>query len=139
MQLFCFGRHAVVLLSLVLFLGMSLPVVADHHGSVRIYKLNSKKQLFKQRWTKTSHPAGCHDLRGTRKVHRFAQVNFAWCAAYSSDTCEAGTELEAMWQGGKYRAADIDVSKPQIRLLPGSKWYFDPEKNIRIRSWRCEY
>lgn len=113
---------------------------ADHHGNVRIYKLNSKDQFVKQKWLKDREKPGCHDLRRTRKANRFAQTGFAWCTVYSGDACEAGTELPAMWGGKKYRTADIDISQPQIKLIKGSEWYLNSEKkNIRIGSWRCEY
>ena len=117
----------------------SAAAVADHHGNVRIYKLNSKDQFIKQKWLKDKERPGCHDLRRTRKANRFAQTGFAWCTVYSGDACEAGTELPAMWGGKKYRTADIDISQPQIKLLKGSEWYLNPDKNIRIGSWRCEY
>jgi hypothetical protein len=123
----------------VLFLSWVIPCPADHHGSVRIYKLNSKNQLVKNRWVKREHKPGCHDLRGRKKAHRFAQTGFDWCTIYRGDKCEPGTELGAMWRGKKYRTADIDVSQPQIQLLPGSDWYLDQSRNIEMGSWACEY
>ncbi len=115
------------------------PAFADNHGSVRIYKLNSKDQLLKQRWVKDGDQPGCHDVRRRRSAHRFAQVGYSWCAVFTGDKCKSGTEVAAMWRGGKYRTADIDISLPQIRLLPGSRWYLDESKNIQIGSWFCEY
>jgi hypothetical protein len=115
------------------------PVLADNHGSVRVYKLNSKGQLVKKGWVKHDDEPGCHDLRRQHKVHRFAQVGFSWCTLYAGDKCKPGTELSAMWKGGKYRKADIDISLPQTRLLPGSKWYLDPLQETEVGSWACEY
>ncbi|MGI9318214.1 MAG: hypothetical protein ACR2QW_12865 [bacterium] len=126
-------------LLVLLFLSAMIPCKADHHGSVRIYKLNKKDQLIKSRWVKHSDKPGCHDLRGTKKAHRVAQVGYAWCTIYSGDSCEPGTELSAMWRGKKYRTADIDVTKPQVRLLQGSDWFLDQSSNIKIGSWACEY
>ena len=113
--------------------------IADNHGSVRIYKLNKKKQLVKQRWVKKDERPGCHDLRGNKKAYRFAQVNFAWCTVYKGDDCAAGTELRALWRGREYRAVDIDISMPQIKLLPGADWYLSADQNIKMGSWYCEY
>lgn len=112
---------------------------ADHHGSVRVYKLNSKDQFVRQRWIRNDEEAGCHDLRRSRKAHRFAQVGFAWCTVYSGGDCEAGTEIPAMWRGDNYRTADIDVDQPQVRLLPGSQWFLHQSENVKIGSWACHY
>jgi len=117
----------------------SFPLVADQHGSVRMYKLNSKDQMVNRRWVKKSEQPGCHDLRGRKKAHRFAQVGFSWCTVYSEGDCLAGSEIKAMWHGEKYRTADIDISAPQIKLLPGSNWYLDESENILVGSWFCEY
>ncbi|MBX2869421.1 MAG: hypothetical protein KTR18_12135 [Acidiferrobacterales bacterium] len=138
-------NHVVMkfpVLALVLIFGAFLSsqiAFADHHGNVRIYKLNSKDQFVKQRWLKDRERPGCHDLRRSRKAIRFAQTGFAWCTVYSGDDCQAGSELPALWGGKNYRTADIDISQPQVKLLQGSEWYLHPDKNIRIGSWRCEY
>ena len=123
----------------ILLLAITTPAAADHHGSVRIYKLNSKDQLVKARWVKNADEEGCHDLRGTKNAYRFAQVGFAWCIVYSGDKCEKGTERSAIWRGDKYRVADIDITQPQTRLLRGSDWYLDGSRNVEIGSWACEY
>ncbi len=118
----------------------SAPVAfADLDGSIRLYKLNSKGQFVRQRWVSGDEEPGCHDFRGTREVNRFAQVGFAWCTVYGGDECAPGTEIAAMWRGGDYRSADIDVAKPQVRLLPGSQWYFHESKNVEMGSWECRY
>ncbi len=118
---------------------MPTPSLGEHHGSVRVYKLNSKGQFVRQRWIKDDEVEGCHDLRRTRKVNRFAQVGFAWCTVYSGDDCEAGSEIPAMWRGDRYRSADIDVSQPQIRILPGAEWYLHADANVKMGSWACSY
>ena len=122
-------------------LGLSIPaqVKADNHGSVRIYQLNSKGQLLRQRWIRNEEEPGCHDFRGQRDVYRFAQVGFAWCTVYSGDKCMPGTEMPAMWRGDRYRKADIDISQPQTRLLPGSLWYLHQDANVEMGSWACFY
>ena len=112
---------------------------ASDHGSVRMYKLNSKDQLVKNRWVKKSERPGCHNVRGGKKVHRFAQVGFAWCTVYVGGDCRVGSEIPAKWRGKSYRTADIDVSQPQIQILPGSNWYLDEKKNIQVGSWYCQY
>ena len=131
------------ILAVVLFgggtLAISPQVAGSDHGSVRIYKLNSKGQPVRQRWIRKEEEPGCHDFRGRREVHRFAQVGFAWCTVYSGDKCAAGTEMPAMWRGERYRSADIDISKPQVRLLPGALWYLHDSKNVEMGSWACYY
>ena len=121
------ARNLLSVLLVVAFLGsvgFSTFVNADQHGSVRMYKLNSKNQLNKQRWVKKSHQEGCHSLSRKKKAHRFAQVGFAWCTVYSKKQCKAGSELQARWEGGKYRNADIDADAPQTQLLKGVKMVF---------------
>jgi hypothetical protein len=113
--------------------------MATDHGSVRIYKLNSKGQPVRQRWIRNEEDPGCHDFRGQRDAHRFAQVGFAWCTVYSGDKCAPGSEIPALWRGERYRRADIDISQPQVRLLPGSQWYLHPSGNVEMGSWECRY
>jgi hypothetical protein len=133
----------VIRLALFLAIGAlltkTIPAIADNHGSVRMYKLNSKDQLIKRRWVKKSDLPGCHDLRGKKKAHRFAQVGFSWCTVYAAGDCLAGSEIAAMWRGNSYRTADIDISQPQLKLLPGANWYLHESENIQIGSWTCEY
>ena len=126
----------IVFVSSFLIAGIA---AADHHGNVRFYKLNSKDQYVKQRWLKDREKPGCRDLKRSRKVNRFAQTGFAWCTVYSGDACAAGSELPVMWGGKHYRTADIDITQPQNKLLPGSEWYLHPDENIKIGSWYCEY
>lgn len=130
---------AAMLCILAVGLGWPDSGSADSHGSVRFYKLNSKDQFVRLRRIRNADEPGCHDFRGTRDANRFAQVGFAWCTVYSGDKCEAGTEIPAMWRGGRYRTADIDVSQPQVKLLPGSQWYLHESENTGIGSWECRY
>ena len=134
-------RFTAVLPLLILPASLVLvsPLRADDHGSVRIYKLNSKDQLVKQRWIKNRHLSGCRDLRRSRKAYRFAQTGFAWCTVYADGDCAEGSEIAAMWRGKNYRTADIDINKPQTKMLPGSEWYLDEDSNIKIGSWFCSY
>ena len=113
--------------------------LANGSASIRLYRLNSKGQLINQRWVGDTDEDGCHDLRGSRKVHRFAQVGYAYCELFREHGCSKESQVTAMWHGRKYRKADIDVTQPQQRLLPGSLWYLDPDKNIEIASWSCRY
>ncbi len=134
-----FSAKLVLYLTTVVSLIFFAPVLADNHGSVRVYKLNSKGQLIKKGWVKHSEEPGCHDLRRQHQVHRFAQVGFSWCTLYAGDKCEPGTELSALWKGSNYRKIDVDLSLPQTRLLPGSKWYLDPSQKSGVGSWACQY
>jgi len=112
---------------------------SSRSGLFRVHRLNSKKQMIRQRFTRNSDRPGCHDPRGNRKAYRIAQTGFAWCSVYTSDRCEAGTEIPAVWRGGKYRRAKIEEGEPQTRILPGSNWYLSEDENVLIGSWRCEY
>ena len=112
---------------------------SPQRGLFRIHRLNSKKQLIRQRFTRNSERPGCHDLRRNRNAYRVAQIGFAWCTVYAGDQCEPGTELPAIWRGAKYRLADIEEGEPQIKILPGSNWYLAENENVLINSWRCEY
>ena len=113
--------------------------LADDHGSIRLYKLNKKGQPVKQNWVGKQGKEGCHNLRLKREVFRVAQVGYEYCVVYGEKDCTSGSEVQAMWDGKRYRVADIDVKKPQTQLLRGSKWVLNPEENVIIRSWRCEY
>jgi hypothetical protein len=113
--------------------------LAGETASIRLYRLNKKGQLINQRWVGDTDEDGCHDLRGFRKVHRFAQVGYAYCELFQEHGCSKESQVTAMWHGRKYRKADIDITQPQERLLPGSLWYLDPEKNVEISSWSCQY
>ena len=119
---------------------MSVPAVqADDHGSIRLYKLNKKGQPVKQNWVGKQGLAGCQNLRLKREVFRVAQIGYEYCVVYSKKDCESGSEVQAMWDGKRYRVADIDIKQPQTKLLRGSKWVLNPDQNVIIRSWQCEY
>lgn len=111
-------------------------------GIFRVHRLNSKGQMVRNMWTRKSERPGCHDLRGTKRAYKVAQIGFAWCSVYSAGDCKPGTELGAMWRGKKYRRGDIDIEQPQTRILQGSNWFLSEEEdkqNVRVGSWRCEY
>ena len=117
----------------------SPPVVADNHASMRMYKLNSKGQLNRVRWLKNVGEAGCHGGDRAREVSKFAQIGFLYCTLYADPDCREGSELTAMWDGEDYKRAEIDVSQPQVRLLRGTEWVLDPNENVELKSWYCEY
>ncbi len=104
-----------------------------------MYKLNKKGQLIKQRWLKDTEVPGCHDTLKSRKVHRFAQVGFAYCQLFTSESCAPESVLQVMWGGGKYRTATFDLDEPQEKIVKGTEWVLDPEKNVIVRSWSCSY
>ena len=118
-----------------------LPQVAlpDHHGKVRMYKLNKKKQMIRQKWLKDVEEPGCHNTFKSRKVHRFTQIGYDYCILYAQDSCQEGSEVLAKWEGRKYKNADFDVDQPQLKIFQGAEWFLDPEKNVTVRSWYCEY
>jgi hypothetical protein len=129
------SRFLGVLMAAVVVAGPSIAA----EPSIRLYKLNNKGQLVNQRWVGDMDREGCHNLRGIRKVHRFAQVGYAWCELYRERGCDESSRVTAMWRGKHYRKADIDVSEPQPRLYPGSRWYLHPERNVEIASWYCRF
>ncbi len=122
-----------------LIYGTAGSVLADDHGKVRIYKLNKKQQLLRQRRMEKSGVAGCHGLSRPGQVHRFAQSGYAYCALFAENNCRQGTEITAKWHGKKYRSANVDLTRPQVRLLPGSQWILAPYRNTAIQSWFCRY
>ena len=126
---------------IVLTLTGHSPVIADDHGKIRVYKLNKKDQLVRQRWGNKIRPINCHNLKKPREVHRFAQTGYEFCQIFSARNCVAGSEVLAMWDGNKYRikGVEIDTEQPQLYLYRGSKWLLDPEKNVEITSIRCQY
>ena len=117
----------------------ALPAVADDHGKLRMYKMNSKGQLNRQKWLKDTEKPGCHNTLKARKVHRVAQVGFKWCKIYEQEDCTKGTAVKATWGGDKYKDAPFDFAKPQLKLVKGTEWILDPEGNVTIRSWKCIY
>ena len=135
-------RFSVALAGMfILVLSLSLPVVShgDGNGKIRMYKLNKKKQLVKLNWIKGGGEMVCVNSKKRRDIHRFAQIGYEFCQLFAEKDCEAGTEVTAMWTGKKLRNTDIDISRPQTKLLQGSEWITHPEKNTAIRSWFCSY
>ena len=112
---------------------------ADDHGKVRIYKLNKKDQLVRLRRIKMEAGSVCNNQKKNQKAHRFALIGFKSCTVYDNKNCRSGDEVSALWGGGKYRSADIDISQPQTLLLEGTEWYFSSQENVTIRSWSCSY
>ena len=123
----------------LVFSGLVGPVLADHHGKIRIYNLNSKGQEIKQRMVKNPENEQCYTSPMAREISRFAQVGYDHCRLYANDECESGSEITAMWGEKKYRVADIDITLPQTKLLRGTKWIVSAEENMKIRSWYCQY
>ena len=113
--------------------------LADGHGKIRMYKLNSKGQEINQLWVKKPRAEKCVTAIRNRKVSQFAQTGFAWCQIFSEKDCAEGSEVPAMWGGKRYRVADIDIEQPQVRLLRGSEWMLSEDSNVEIRSWFCSY
>ena len=123
------------------FIALAFPLnaPADNHGKVRMYKINKKGQLLKQRWLKDDEVPGCHDTIQARNVHRFAQVGFEYCHIYSKEGCESGSELFVTWRGKRYKNADFDIEQPQSRIARGTEWYLHETENLKVRSWACYY
>ena len=123
----------------VLSAPLSPPASADNHATMRMYKLNNKGQLNRVRWLKDVDEEGCRGSSRAREVSKFAQIGFSYCTLYSEADCQAGSEVTAMWDGDEYRRAEIDESQPQVRLLRGTEWVLNPQENVEIKSWYCEY
>ena len=115
------------------------PVYADSHGEIRLYKLNKKGQLVKQRWLGDAENQVCQNTKKSRKVHRISQIGFDYCQFYSAENCNSDSVLAAMWAGKRYKSKDIDIKKPQEKLYKGSEWYLHFEQNVEIKSWICSY
>ena len=104
---------------------------------IRMYEMNSKLQQRKIVIGGAIEEAGCHDLLWGKRVYRFVQVGYAWCSVYSLEGCAADSIVTAYWQDGDYRKYNIDGSKPQAKLYPGTKWIIDSGAQD-IQSWYCE-
>ena len=104
---------------------------------IRMYKMNSKLQQTKITLGGAVEKAGCHDLFWGKRVYRFVQIGYAWCSVYTQDGCAADSIVTAYWQDGDYRKYNIDGTKPQAKLFPGTKWIIDSAADD-IQSWYCE-
>ena len=104
---------------------------------IRMYKMNSKLQQTKITLGGAVEKAGCHDLLWGKRVYRFVQIGYAWCSVYTQDGCAADSIVTAYWQDGDYRKYNIDGTKPQAKLFPGTKWIIDSAADD-IQSWYCE-
>ena len=131
--------YPILLGATILTFPMPDLALADSHGKVRMYKLNKKGQLLKQRWLKDEEVAGCHDTFKARNVHRFAQVGYAYCQLFSTEGCQAGSEVTAKWGGERYKSADFDLDEPQVNLPKGTEWFLHESENVQIKSWACYY
>ena len=128
------------MLAAVLLVAVSItPAIADNHGKVRMYKLNKKGQLLKQRWLRNTEQSGCHNTLKKSEVHRFAQVGFTYCQLFSAKNCAGESVLAVTWGGGEYRTATVDLDQPQEQIVQGTQWYLDPEQNVVVNSWSCAY
>ena len=117
------GSRLLVVLAASLLLTIPFaPAHADDHGKVRMYKLNKKGQLLKQRWLTDTEQPGCHNTLSERKVHRFAQVGFAYCQLFSAENCTGESVLAVEWGGGKYRTATVDLDKQKKKIIQGTEW-----------------
>jgi len=124
---------------LMLFCASALlwSVSASAGQKIRMYEVNSKLQQRKIIIGGAVEEAGCHDLLWGKRVYRFVQIGYAWCKVYSEKACAADSIVTAYWQDGDYKKYDIDGSKPQEKLYPGTKWVIDSGA-ADIQSWYCE-
>lgn len=114
----------VLFATLVTFLAGSLPFTAVAESkSIRFYELH-KRDGEKRMRAKNTDEAGCHNFKRDIELHRVGLIGFAWCTVYSEKNCAEGSEIPALWAGKRYRLVDFDTTKPQIRLLRGSRWEF---------------
>jgi hypothetical protein len=136
------GRHYKSGIICLLFLAIStvpFDAISHDHGKIRIYKLNKKGQLARQKWLKDVDQAGCHNTFKSRQVHRFSQIGYKYCTIYSEENCNGGSELSATWQGKKLKKANFEMDVPQTQLIPGSDWFLHIDGNLTIKSWFCAY
>ena len=104
---------------------------------IRMYEVNSKLQQRSIILGGAAEKAGCHDLAWGKRVYRFVQIGYEWCSLHTEEGCTADSNVTAYWQDGKYRKYNIDGSKPQPKLYPGTKWIVDSAA-ADIQSWYCE-
>lgn len=114
-----------------------VPISANAGPNIRMYKLNKKQQQRRIIFGDAVKEPGCHNLIVSRKVHRVAQVGFAWCSLYAEDDCAPDSVLPAMWTGEEYHKYEIDGSQPQAKFYPGSHWEIISSKTP-VQSWYCE-
>ncbi len=118
-------------------ISLMVPVSVNAGPNIRMYKINKKQQQRRITFGNAAQEPGCHNLIISRKVHRVAQAGFAWCSLYAEDDCAPDSILPAMWTGDDYHKYEIDGSKPQAKLYPGSKWNLISPKTP-VQSWYCE-
>ena len=116
-------------------------VTADHHGKIRIHKLNKKGQVVQARWSKRLTVKQCENLKKTREIFRFGQIGYEYCSLFSAKDCQQESLVLAMWGEGNYRVkgVQLDTSLPQPKLYRGSKWIIGRGGNITIQSIYCDY
>jgi hypothetical protein len=129
------GESAILLLMCLLALIWSGTAFAGQ--KIRMYEMNSKLQQRSIAIGGAAEKAGCHDLLWGKRIYRFVQTGFQWCSLYEQESCVADSIVTAYWQDGKYRKYNIDSSKPQPKLYPGTKWIVDSAA-ADIQSWYCE-
>ncbi len=104
---------------------------------IRMYEMNSKLQQRSIIIGGAAEKAGCHDLLWGKRIYRFVQIGYQWCSLYTQEGCAANSIVTAYWQDGDYRKYNIDGTKPQKKLYPGTKWIVDAAA-ADIQSWYCE-
>ncbi len=106
---------------------MAMGTVAQ--AEIRFYKITKHGELKRQVFMRNDDKSGCHNTRGTRKVHRIAVIDFAHCSVYAEKDCKDQTELPAYWK----KKPDREETKMTI----GSRWYLNTDGNVKVRAWRC--
>ena len=121
--------------------GGVLAAWGSQHGSLTLYRLNNHNQLIES--AEINGDIGCNNFLWRRSAYRVAQRGYAYCELYTERNCKAESLAPAEWLGSHYRPQNIDTSKPQQRILPGTRWQLSTEEdrmeNRKIASWRCAY
>ena len=113
---------------------------ATNASNIRFYKLNNKKQSDRL-WvsTKKAKQTGCHNFRGSPRIHSIIQVGYQQCTIYSSKNCAEESLIKATHD-------DIDAFTE--KLTEGHAWKTDINteltsakanlRGVKLRSWNCQ-
>ncbi len=119
------GRSAVIGALACLLMAMGAVAQAE----IRFYKLTKHGGLKRQVFMRNDDKPGCHNTSGMRKVHRIAVIDFTHCSVYAEKDCKDKSVLPAYWKK--------KPDRKETKLTIGSRWYLNPDENIKVRAWRC--
>jgi len=112
----------------LIFLGL---FVASHYAwpaEVRFYTINSKQQQRLVGFVMGTSKPGCHGFLAKRRIHRVAQVGFAYCRLFNERDCKPEDIVKVRWK---------NKEPPTDKLTPGARWFLEGEQGSKIASWEC--